>query len=676
VPRVLRGVRNLTGGVAKVSAVSREPKVSVVVPVFNPGRHFSYCVDSVLGQSLPADEFEAIFVDDGSTDGTGAVLDDLAAAYPHIAVIHIPNSGWPGRPRNIGTDAANGRYIQYLDNDDALGREALERLFEFAEANASDVVIGRYAGHHRSVARELFRETRPSVVDHELLAESLTVHKLFRKQFLDRNGLRFPEGRRRLEDQLVMTHAYLVADRVSVLSDYVCYYHIRRDDMSNAAYERVVPSGYYANLEEVMDVVEAHTTPGPARDAYARRSLMREMLGRLDGRSFREFDADYQRELFDVVHKLDQVRVRPHIRDSLPPPDRLRARLLHRGDFDALRAYSEHIAEVRGSATLTTAAWRDGALDLGFDLDLVTVDGAPMPFVEHDGGLYLDVPADLATAGTISWDDRVAGDAAAQARVDLVVRFRADSAEFYTSADITTTASTLASGTVAMTHHGRARLDLATGAGGAPLWSGIWDLYLRVLTCGFEKDVRLGALRAPGVAEALARTQLVAGDAFVRTYWTTPHDNLSLNVGRVANAGKSSLVPRLADVSVGSSGWPVMRLPFDATTSSIDSIRVRLANVLTGRVVVLPTALADALGAAVTVADGGIPGHGRPRYGHWRLAVVVADRVIDTGALFSVSLAGRTSIRAYSRPRPPGVRLAVTAGRVRSRAGRMLRRGE
>jgi len=134
-------------------------KVSVVVPVYNPGRHISYCIDSVLGQSLPPDEIEAIFVDDGSTDGTDKVLDDLAAAHRHIRVIHIPNSGWPGRPRNIGTDAGTGRYVHYLDNDDALGTEALERLYAFAEANASDIVIGRYAGHHRAVAREIFRET-------------------------------------------------------------------------------------------------------------------------------------------------------------------------------------------------------------------------------------------------------------------------------------------------------------------------------------------------------------------------------------------------------------------------------------------------------------------------------------------------------------------------------------
>ena len=83
-------------------------KVSVVVPVNNPGEYFGPCVDSLISQSLPPDEFEIICVDDGSTDDTPARLDELAATYRNIQVIHQPNSGWPGQPRNAGLDAARG----------------------------------------------------------------------------------------------------------------------------------------------------------------------------------------------------------------------------------------------------------------------------------------------------------------------------------------------------------------------------------------------------------------------------------------------------------------------------------------------------------------------------------------------------------------------------------------
>ena len=79
-------------------------RVSVVVPVYNTGEPLHDLVASLDGQSMPQDDFEVIFVDDGSTDGTGQLLDELAADHPNWVVRHIPNSGWPGTPRNVGLD--------------------------------------------------------------------------------------------------------------------------------------------------------------------------------------------------------------------------------------------------------------------------------------------------------------------------------------------------------------------------------------------------------------------------------------------------------------------------------------------------------------------------------------------------------------------------------------------
>ena len=81
-------------------------RVSVVVPVFNPGRYIDPLIDSLRRQTMPAADFEAVFVDDGSTDDTPGKLDRLAESEPNVTVVHIPNSGWPGRPRNIGIEAA------------------------------------------------------------------------------------------------------------------------------------------------------------------------------------------------------------------------------------------------------------------------------------------------------------------------------------------------------------------------------------------------------------------------------------------------------------------------------------------------------------------------------------------------------------------------------------------
>ncbi|HEX4760394.1 MAG TPA: glycosyltransferase family 2 protein, partial [Thermoleophilaceae bacterium] len=177
-------------------------KVSVIVPVFNPGEYIDDCITSLLGQSLKPHEYEAIFVDDGSTDGTAQRLDRLAERHEQVRVEHIPNSGWPGRPRNVGIDMARGEFLYFVDNDDWLTPKALERLYEMATRDRSDIVIGKVVGHGgRSVSRALFERNRSGVtVDWPMLMRLLTPHKLFRKSFLDEHGLRFPEGRRRLED--------------------------------------------------------------------------------------------------------------------------------------------------------------------------------------------------------------------------------------------------------------------------------------------------------------------------------------------------------------------------------------------------------------------------------------------------------------------------------------------
>ncbi|CAM5470885.1 glycosyltransferase family 2 protein [Streptomyces hirsutus] len=239
-------------------------KVSVIVPVYNPGTYIEDCVSSLRRQSLPPEEYEAIFVDDGSTDGTPARLDRLAAEDPRMRVIHQENSGWSGKPRNVGIAAARGEFVMFVDNDDYLGVEALERMYAYGVANGADVVVGKMAGKNRSVPVELFRRNHPrATVENAPLIDSLTPHKMFRRAFLDEIGLRFPEGRRRLEDHVFVTEAYLRAANVSVLSDYVCYYHIRRDDASNAGFQRFDPVGYFTNLREALDVVERYTRARP-----------------------------------------------------------------------------------------------------------------------------------------------------------------------------------------------------------------------------------------------------------------------------------------------------------------------------------------------------------------------------------------------------------------------------
>ena len=241
--------------------------VSVVIPTYNPGLYLDPGLESLLGQTLPADQFEIIVVDDGSTDGTPAHLDALAARHRNVVVVHSEHSGWAGRPRNIGIERARGEFIQFMDQDDRMAPDALRRLVEIGQRNRSDIVLGKVTSDFRGVALGLYRETREVCTIHDsAIISSLTPHKMFRRSFLHEHGIASPEGKRRLEDQLFVVKAYFAARVISILADEPCYFYLRRDDRGNAGSNPTWdPAGYYANLREVLDVVVANTEPGEQR---------------------------------------------------------------------------------------------------------------------------------------------------------------------------------------------------------------------------------------------------------------------------------------------------------------------------------------------------------------------------------------------------------------------------
>lgn len=93
-------------------------KLSIIVPVYNAEKWLRRCVDSLLNQDLPREDYEIILVDDGSTDGSLKICDEYLAAHPGLVrVIHQPNSG-VSMARNAALDAAVGDYVMFVDADD------------------------------------------------------------------------------------------------------------------------------------------------------------------------------------------------------------------------------------------------------------------------------------------------------------------------------------------------------------------------------------------------------------------------------------------------------------------------------------------------------------------------------------------------------------------------------
>lgn len=102
-----------------------KPCVSVIIPVYNPEQFLSNCIDSVLGQSFA--DFELLLIDDGSTDGSGAICDACAEKDNRVRVFHKENGG-VSSARNMGLDNANGEWILFVDSDDLLPEDTLAKL--------------------------------------------------------------------------------------------------------------------------------------------------------------------------------------------------------------------------------------------------------------------------------------------------------------------------------------------------------------------------------------------------------------------------------------------------------------------------------------------------------------------------------------------------------------------
>lgn len=113
------------------------PKVSVVVPVCNVEVYLRECLDSALAQTLK--DIEIICVDDGSTDGSPAILDEYAEKDSRVKVIHKPNGGY-GHTMNVGLDAATGEYFAILESDDIIKPDMYEVLYGLAKKYDVDVI--------------------------------------------------------------------------------------------------------------------------------------------------------------------------------------------------------------------------------------------------------------------------------------------------------------------------------------------------------------------------------------------------------------------------------------------------------------------------------------------------------------------------------------------------------
>jgi glycosyltransferase involved in cell wall biosynthesis len=210
------------------------PKISVIVPVYNVAVYLEKCVNSILNQTL--NEFELILIDDGSTDKSGIMCDDFALLDSRIKVVHKKNGGLSDA-RNSGLAISTSDFVMFVDSDDWIEEDMLAYLYSLIIISGSDIAQCGFT--------KVYKDEVIDVKTKEITTVTYTdTEKILRNFFLgedissvmwdkiySRNiikDLRFPIGQT-LEDHYLLSDIFVRTKSIT-LSTAVKYYYLQRDN--------------------------------------------------------------------------------------------------------------------------------------------------------------------------------------------------------------------------------------------------------------------------------------------------------------------------------------------------------------------------------------------------------------------------------------------------------------
>lgn len=207
-----------------------EPKISVIIPVYNVERYLARCLDSITCQTLR--EIEIICVDDESPDGSIDILRDYASREPRMRVISQRNKR-QGGARNTGFDAARGEWVAFIDSDDRIAPDYFEKLLDAATRHAADIActnVEKQRGSHRKwnvhyTKEEVFCGLQEKFDACRCPPNFNTTNKLYRREALIKAGIRFREHAV-YEDVEYLAQTLAALGRLVTVPDTVYYYMV------------------------------------------------------------------------------------------------------------------------------------------------------------------------------------------------------------------------------------------------------------------------------------------------------------------------------------------------------------------------------------------------------------------------------------------------------------------
>lgn len=238
-----------------------QPLITVIVPCYNVEIFLPKCVESIIGQSYK--NLEIILVDDGSPDKCGQICDDYASMDSRIRVIHKKNGGL-SEARNVGIDNANGDYLIFVDSDDWLHANALEKMLNSSVENKADIVVSNfcfvkqrsneYINAFKIKKDKLVYNEKEALIDlfYQRNMETGAWGKLYKKELW--KDIRFPIGKL-FEDIPTIYKTFFLSKRIVVIPTVLYFYLLRETSIMGTAFSHRKMDAIYCSKMMFDDVM-------------------------------------------------------------------------------------------------------------------------------------------------------------------------------------------------------------------------------------------------------------------------------------------------------------------------------------------------------------------------------------------------------------------------------------
>lgn len=299
-------------------------RLSIVIPVYNGASYIQNCLDNLEKQTFK--DWQAIFVNDGSTDDTKETLERCVAPHEKCRVIHKKNGG-TAQTRNAGLEIVDGPYVTFMDVDDELDPRMYEILMHLMDKTEADMgICGYYFKVERDGAepyleektyqscvlrgRDAIREKLVELWDRDMLHN--VWNKIYRMDLIREKGIRYRDGHVYTEDR-VFNRAYIENCASIALTDQCLYYYVRERTGSTSEKYR---KDYFEIRHKEYIEFQTHFKAMDVWDERAREYVSREFIERIAGCIENIFHAENELSRKEKHAQISQIIASPDVAEA------------------------------------------------------------------------------------------------------------------------------------------------------------------------------------------------------------------------------------------------------------------------------------------------------------------------------------------------------------------------